>query len=378
MKILLTDIFLRKSFDIINILKQHYDSSCFIYTNNDVSLISKTKANLIHGAKDLKLLRINSNFSKDLLDLSVSYKDQDLIFLPIEESTTLSFLQFLKELKGKHNFKFLLPTLETFSLSRNKEELNLFCELNKIPSPKYIGKNTFINREFDFPIIIKPKHGSGAEGILYIEKEEGLKDIEFDFSEFFVQERLPNPKDVEAGFFLCNNGELISYYGHKRIRTYPETGGVTVYSKCNNSLSIKEAGSIIVEKLNWSGLLMIEFIYDEKDKTYKLIEINPRLWGSVMLSEFCGAEFLKKYIDITTGNNFNNSKIKNDTFIRWVFPYDLIYWFKNYSNPFRFFSVKKNTCYINFTYSSFFRSLIFIVLTYFSFSKALKLFSSGK
>ena len=378
MKILLTDIYFRKSFDIINILKRHYHPSCFIYTAMDVTLYSRLKANLIYGAKTVQRLRKNDNFKQDLLKISTLFEDEEIVFIPIEESTTLIFMEFLSDTIRSHNFKFLLPNSETFLLSRNKEELNIFCEESQIPSPKYISRETFNLRTFRFPIIIKPKHGSGAKGIIYVEDEEGLKSQSIDFDNFFVQERLPNSKEVEAGFYLCDKGEIISSYSHKRIRTYPETGGVTVFSKSSSSPDIKQSGETIIQKLNWSGLLMIEFIFDKRDNRYKLIEINPRLWGSIMLSEFCGAEFLKKYVDISMDNVFKKSKIRNDIFIRWIFPYDIIYWFKHLSNPFNFFKKNSNTCYINFTYSNFLKSLIFVSLTYFSFSKITKLFCNEK
>ena len=314
MKILLTDIYFRKSFDIINILKLHYHPNCFIYTDTDVTLSSRLKSNLIYGAKTVHRLRKNNNFKQDLFKISTLYKDEEIVFIPIEESTTLIFMEFLSDTIRSHNFKFLLPNSETFLLSRNKEELNIFCEENQIPSPKYISRETFNLRTFRFPIIIKPKHGSGAKGIIYIENEEGLKGQSIDFDNFFVQERLPNSKEVEAGFYLCDKGEIISFYSHKRIRTYPETGGVTVFSQSSSSLDIKQSGETIIQKLNWSGLLMIEFIFDKRDNTYKLIEINPRLWGSIMLSEFCGAEFLNKYVDISMGNVFKKSKISKGLF----------------------------------------------------------------
>ena len=97
-----------------------------------------------------------------------------------------------------------------------------------------------------------------------------------------------------------------------------------------------------------------------------------------MLSEFCGAEFLKKYVEISLGNDLIDTKIIEDTFIRWVFPYDIIYWVKNLSNPFIFFKTNNSTCYINFTYSTLFRSLFFVCFTYFRFSKLTNLFGSGK
>ena len=137
---------------------------------------------------------------------------------------------------------------------------------------------------------------------------------------------------------------------------------------------IKKAGQKLIEKLNWDGILMIEYIFDERDNKYKVIEINPRMWGSVLLSEFCGTNFLQKYIDLMLGKiEIENKQIK-DCSIRWLFPYDIIYFIKHLTNPFRFFNSPKNTCHINFTYSSFFRSFTFILLSYFNPSKFFRLF----
>ena len=46
---------------------------------------------------------------------------------------------------------------------------------------------------------------------------------------------------------------------------------------------------------------MIEYILDHRDNKYKLIEINPRMWGSIMLSEFCNSNMLDNYINISVG-----------------------------------------------------------------------------
>ena len=109
---------------------------------------------------------------------------------------------------------------------------------------------------------------------------------------------------------------------------------------------------------------MVEYLYDKRDNKYKLIEINPRLWGSVLLSEFCNANLLTNYIALLKQNEkIINTRIEKK-FIRWVFPYDIIFFIKHLPNPLTFFKIDKNTCYINFTYSSFSRSFFFIVLKY--------------
>ncbi|WP_422081497.1 ATP-grasp domain-containing protein [Ulvibacterium sp.] len=376
MKILLTDVLFRKTFDVINIIKRHYPTSCLIYTIPENSLINRLKLRLIYEACDIEILGEGHSFNLDLEHISKKYNNDTIIFIPIEESTTLKFLKFM-DLTKATNFRFLLPEKDAFLLSRNKKALNLFCEKHEIPCPKYIPEDIYNKREFKYPIIVKPKHGSGAKGIFYIENERELHSCSINFEKHFVQERLPNPKDVEAGFFLCFEGEIISYYGHKRIRTYPATGGVTVFSKYNKLDAIEILAKSIIKKLNWSGLIMIEFLFDVRDKKYKVIEVNPRLWGSILLSEFCGADFLKKYIELSVRGVVKPSVIEEDRYIRWIFPYDVLFWIKHMSNPIKFFKINRNTCYINFTYASVIRSFLFIILTYFNFNKIINISRNG-
>lgn len=373
MKILVTDIFFRKSFDIINIFTSHYKKDDIIFTLPLNSRSNKFKLKCIYSISDFCLLRAN-HFENDLAEIAKKYKNQKIIYIPVEENTTLKFLSFIKY-RGNLNFEYLLPSLFDFKLSRNKKNLNLFCEDKNIPCPKNISESTIKNKKFEFPIIKKPIHGSGSNGIVFIDNEVQLNKCVIDFKNEFVQERLRNPKDVKAGFYLCKEGEILSYYSHKRIRTYPESGGVSVYSKAENNQAIKTLGANIIKELNWSGFIMIEYLYDSKDNCYKLIEINPRLWGSIMLSEFCNANFLTSYVKSCLNDEISKKKIETNSYIRWVFPYDFIYWTKHYSNPFKFFKKQKNTCYINFSYTSLRRSFLFVIFSYFNFKNIKNLFS---
>ena len=376
MKILLTDIYFRKTYDAINILKLHYKQDQFIYTVSNLSSFNKIKLRTIYSSTNYFLLRNDSNFNSDLEIIVKKFSSENIVYIPIEEDTTLNFLKFIK-VNGCLNFNYLLPEIAEFELSRQKEFLNLFCEKHQISCPKYISEEVLRENKFTYPIIKKPKTGSGSKGIIYIDNEKDLKNTTIDFKKDFIQERLPNPKEIEAGFYFCKDGELISFYSHKRIRTFPKTGGVSIYSKSNNSKEIKLLGAKVLDKLNWSGLVMIEFLYDKRDKKYKLIEINPRLWGSILLSEFCNASFLKNYVEIASGNNINsNNSINTEVYIRWVFPYDILFWFKNISNPFKFFRKESNTCYINFSYGRYSSSFFLIFFTYLNLRKIINIFKN--
>ena len=36
----------------------------------------------------------------------------------------------------------------------------------------------------------------------------------------------------------------------------------------------------LLESLGWHGPAQVEFKFDPRDKRYKLIELNPKLWGT--------------------------------------------------------------------------------------------------
>src|SRR5262249_46299819 len=141
-----------------------------------------------------------------------------------------------------------------------------------------------------------------------------LKDTDPD--KFIVQQRIDNVH-VEGAFFLANHGEVVSYYGHKRIRVFPETGGVTVYSEYHHNERLKEIGSALLKKLNWHGMAMVEFLFDPSVNDYKIIELNPRLWGSFLLSEFAQTGFTENYCNICLQQPAKAFVPKQATKIRW-------------------------------------------------------------
>ncbi len=54
------------------------------------------KANLIYGINSVSLLRNDDNFNQDLVVISNKFPDEEIILVPMKESTTIKFLEFLK------------------------------------------------------------------------------------------------------------------------------------------------------------------------------------------------------------------------------------------------------------------------------------------
>ena len=66
-----------------------------------------------------------------------------------------------------------------------------------------------------------------------------------------------------------------------------------------------------MKKLNWSGIANIDLRYDELENNYKILEINPRFWGSVIGSLAAGINF--PYLTCLTalGQTFEKPEYKN-------------------------------------------------------------------
>jgi predicted ATP-grasp superfamily ATP-dependent carboligase len=369
MKLILTDLDARKAFDIFNLIK-HYNYQISGYSSSN--RVELKILELIYGQKIgiLDKNNLSHSFRFAIDDIDTRY-----IYFPIEEDTTIKFYDLIQESKIS-NFYYKLPPKESFDCVRDKSKFSKYCSKNNLPIPLEFQYDYILQLgKLPCNLIIKPKFGSGSMGIKFIDTfDEFLSCRELDFEQYIIQERLDNSTDIEGAFFLFDDGKLISYYGHKRIRTYPQNGGVTVYSKCETNIELRELGSKLLKSLNWSGIAMVEFLLDTKSNTYKIIEVNPRAWGSIMLSEFSNANILKNYIQISLGNSPIESKIDKNRYIRWVFPWDVLSYIKNRGDIKDFWSFNRdNTCYINLSYSSYYRSTLFLIYNIFDYKKIKKL-----
>jgi protein-tyrosine-phosphatase/predicted ATP-grasp superfamily ATP-dependent carboligase len=78
---------------------------------------------------------------------------------------------------------------------------------------------------------------------------------------------------------------------HERVHELPLTGGGSSYRV---SLGLRndlvESATSLLSALEWHGVAMVEFKVTPGDEAY-LMEINPRLWGSLALAIDCGVNF---------------------------------------------------------------------------------------
>lgn len=202
----------------------------------------------------------------------------------------------------------------------------------------------------------------------YVEKPGQLSLLDdIDKDDYLIQEKVVSTRKIHGIFCVAKDGEFVSWHGHERLRTFPEKGGVTVFSRSQYDRKCKEIASQLIREMNWSGFAMVEFLHDDRTCEWKIIELNPRLWGSVMLSEFCGAKLLSNYMNVVTDVEPESGMELTDRYIRWMFPFEVISFMKGSIGLGEFLNRRGlKTCYINFTYSNTLRALLFQV--YFIFN----------
>lgn len=366
LKIIITDVEYRKPFDVVNMMQWHYNYDCILcaakHTNTFLPLIYRQK---------IYKLRIDEfeNFRNDFKKILIKFEDCTLIYLPLSENTIHFFYKFVDSYSSP-NLLYKLPDKESFEMTGDKGQFQTYCEKQSYPVPKKYFKKGLEALKEDFrPLVLKPRSGQGSIGIEYFYQAEELQKLEdYNLEDYIIQDKVISHQKVIGAFFLCDNGETVSTYTHQRLRTFPVEGGMTVYSKSTYNEEVIEIGRRLLSELNWNGLAMIEFMYDEPAAEWKIIELNPRIWGSILLSSFNESDFLDDYVFLCLGKKLQKRGKSKPVYIRWLFPFEFINLMKGDINLDKFFTFnRKKTCYINFTYSSWWRS--FSYLLYFTFNK---------
>jgi predicted ATP-grasp superfamily ATP-dependent carboligase len=271
------------------------------------------------------------------------------ILLPVRSTVTPLIAQHAKEFEPFVNFA--LPSLESMTLANNKELTFRFAEKMKIPVPRTIYPRKFSDVEqeaenFRFPVVAKALIASGSRGLAYLNSADELlrfakknltSQSDADQQKCIVQEYIRGPG---CGFFsIFDQGEPKAIFMHRRIREYPITGGPSTLAESYYHPRLKELGLKLLKALNWNGVAMVEFKLDLADNEFKLMEINPRFWGSLNLPVACGVDFPYLFCLLAMKQDFEPVfEYRKGVKFRWLFPGDFMHLLAQYGLSKDFFT----------------------------------------
>ncbi len=182
-------------------------------------------------------------------------------------------------------------------------------------------------REIGFPLVAKPSRSRGARGVSYARAEadlaEAWKLASAEGGEVLFQEYIPGPV-YTVGAVADRDREIAASVVLKKTKEIPPTGGVAVAGVTVENKELQSLGERYVSCLEWIGPASAEIKQDERDGAYKLMEVNPRLFGYNYLASAAGVNLAEVTVRLALGENVEPAKTYTAglSFVRA--PYDLI------------------------------------------------------
>lgn len=158
--------------------------------------------------------------------------------------------------------------------------------------------------DITFPVILKPTSRDGVNAFtlakVWRADDRAALTVLYDRAVALVgaahvvlQELIPGNGAHQFSYAaLWDRGAPVAALVARRTRQYPVDFGYT--STCVETIDrpeVEAAATRFLASLEYSGLVEVEFKYDERDRRYKILDVNPRAWSWTALGAAVGIDF---------------------------------------------------------------------------------------
>ncbi|QCJ47426.1 ATP-grasp domain-containing protein [Haloprofundus sp. MHR1] len=208
------------------------------------------------------------------------------------------------------------PTFDSLRTAQDGKELAEVAERLDIPVPKtetldevtdwdrkLIAKQRYSLLAEDYVDFLEPGTCEGRMDPIYLESgSEPDTDAIIDEMLGHVPITQEIVKGVEYSFrALYDHGEPVATSLRRQLRGKTYAGGMSVFREMTHDPEVEELGERLLTHLDWHGLASVQFIKDHESGEFYFLEINPRIWASVLLDVRAGADYPYNYWLMTQG-----------------------------------------------------------------------------
>lgn len=121
-----------------------------------------------------------------------------------------------------------------------------------------------------------------------------------------AQERIPfasASEEIPAYLYVDAHQKPWAYVGAVKERIDPPPFGTATVLRLVDHPDLFECSLRVAEALGWRGMLMVEFIQDERDGEWKVIEVNGRPWLMIDFFRRAGVDFIGALVRDASGGS---------------------------------------------------------------------------
>jgi predicted ATP-grasp superfamily ATP-dependent carboligase len=295
-----------------------------------------------------------SRYLADVADVTSPFEDTDAFIADVVQLVTRGSFDVVLPFSysscacvslGKPQLEHLtglaIGDFEQFMKLHNKWNAIELARSVGVPVPRTywpldIAEVEALSRIMDYPVVVKAHIGCGVrQGVRYANDAEelvsdyrkmvsqgSLSFIE-DFSRPLIQEYIPG--EIHDVATICSHGRLRGALTQLRAITYPLSGGVGAVNVTTREPRMLEMAQRLLEAAGWHGPALVEFKLDPRDNTYKLMEVNPKFWGTTDLSIKAGIDFPRMACEIARdGDTAPQFDYRVGLTYRWATGYELL------------------------------------------------------
>jgi predicted ATP-grasp superfamily ATP-dependent carboligase len=331
MSILLTDAEYKQCLAILRALSlKQLSVHCSASRRKSLAFYSKyCKKKFIYS----KPTKNPDQFKNDIETIVQSNKTE--VLMPIG-SASCTLISQQKEKLEKYA-RVPIANYDTFVKAHDKSIVNELANRNNIPAPhssvpKNLKELKSSLKDYSFPIVLKARKGTATSQVRYCRNQEetitlwnkfnkigkGETSGIVDHSYPIIQEYLPG--EIIDVLFIFNKGKPRGCLTQRRVITLPVDGGSGALNITINEPTIARDAIKLMKALNWHGVGMAEFKRDTNGNA-KLIEVNPKFWGTTECSISAGMNFPYMLYEIAMdGDTKPQFSYLKDKPFGWPFP----------------------------------------------------------
>jgi D-aspartate ligase len=243
-----------------------------------------------------------SEFIDFLINLCKKYNLKDWTLFPTDDEQVRALSEYKEDLS--FYYKDWVPAWQSIETVYDKSKFYPFAKQLELDIPNTDLFHTYdelMQAELKYPLIIKP----AVKGEFYkkfrrkaIEvhsRDELIEQMNLitpivSIDKLMIQEIIPGHSSYQYSYvtFFKNTmpfADLIA----RRSRQHPmDYGKASTFVEKVDFPKIRETSVKLLRAINYYGVCEVEFKFDPRDNTLKLLEVNPRFWGWHSLTKSTG------------------------------------------------------------------------------------------